>query len=171
MTFPGHSGIFALGVGGNAGQSRCFRSGGAAVRIMVRKAETSAGQTDVPAHGGKHHHRPVHLFAVLRALNTPAAHQHRALFAHQARQAPDRCRGNARNFLGPFCGLGCSVRFAQEIRQKLVVALCVLADELTVHTVGGLEFIHHRKHHRDVGVGFRCNPFALIAKVFCGIRL
>ena len=156
----------ALRVGGNAAQCGSHRSGRTAVGVVIAKAEATAGLADVAAHSSKHHHHPMNLFAVLSTLDTPATHQHGALFAHQVSQALDSVSLYVANLFCPFGGLRHAIGLAEHIGDELVVTHGVLADEFAIHLTGSLEFIRHTEHHGNVGTGLRSDPFTVLAEVF-----
>ena len=161
----------ALRVGGNAAQCGSHRSGRTAVGVVIAKAEATAGLADVAAHSSKHHHHPMNLFAVLSTLDTPATHQHGALFAHQVSQALDSVSLYVANLFCPFGGLRHAIGLAEHIGDELVVTHGVLADEFAIHLTGSLEFVRHTEHHGNVGTGLRSDPLAVLAEVFGRVRL
>ena len=132
----------ALRVGGNAAQCGSHRSGRTAVGVVIAKAEATAGLADVAAHSSKHHHHPMNLFAVLSTLDTPATHQHGALFAHQVSQALDSVSLYVANLFCPFGGLRHAIGLAEHIGDELVVTHGVLADEFAIHLTGSLDALY-----------------------------
>ena len=133
---------------------------------MIAEAEAAAGLSDVAAHGSKHHHHPMHLLVVLSALNTPAAHQHGALFTHQVSQTLDGIGLNTTDLLSPGRGLRHTVGFAEHVSNELIVAHRVLTDEFAIHLAGAFEFVRHCDHHGHIGTGLRSDPFTVLAEVF-----
>ena len=133
---------------------------------MIAEAEAATGLSDVAAHGSKHHHHPMHLLAVLSALNTPAAHQHGALSTHQVSQTLDGIGLHTTDLLSPGRGLRHTVGFAEHISNELIVAHRELTDEFAIHLAGAFEFVRHCDHHGHIGTGLRSDPFTVLAKVF-----
>ena len=113
----------------------------------------------------------MNLFAVLSTLDTPAPHQHGALFAHQVSQALDSVSLYVANLFCPFGGLRHAIGLAEHIGDELIVTHGVLADEFAIHLTGSLEFIRHTEHHGNVGTGLRSDPLAVLAEVFGRVRL
>ena len=108
----------------------------------------------------------MHLLAVLSALNTPAAHQHGALFTHQVSQTLDGIGLHTTDLLSPGRCLRHTVCFAEHVSNELIVAHRVLTDEFAIHLAGAFEFVRHCDHHGHIGTGLRSDPFTVLAEVF-----
>ena len=71
---------------------------------MIAEAEAAARQADLAEHRRHRHQQPVLLFAVVLALNAPAAHDHGAMLRHLACQTAQRVGIDAADVGRPFGG-------------------------------------------------------------------
>ena len=124
-------------------------------------AEAAAGKAYLAEHARQGNQHPVGLFAVVRALDAPAAHEHGPVLGDCVRQFADGLGRNAADGFCPFRSLGLSVGLAEQVRQEFVEARGVVVEERRVRQVILMNGVSDAEHHCDVSVWTGGDPFSI----------
>ena len=154
-------GVLRRVAGGDAGDDAALGGRAAAGGIVIAEAEAAARQADLAEHRRHRHQQPVLLFAVVLALNAPAAHDHGAMLRHLARQTAQRVGIDAADVGRPFGGFRHAVALAQQVGLELVEADGVGFQEVRVMQLLGQQRVGDADQHGAVGIRTRGDPLRI----------
>ena len=144
--------------GGDPRQNTAARGWATAGRVVIAKAETAAGQANLPQHRRQRHHHPVGLFAMMLTLNAPAAHDHGAMLRHISRQLLDSLSINAADIRSPVGIFDDAIFFTVQVGFKFIEPYGVGFQEIRVMQIFSQQRMGHPRHQRAVGVAARGDP-------------